>query len=87
LDIYTEIEKQLQGFLLQYRFTVDEMGASPRSIGDKVQQVITTNFPSICKGVAKELKTEFKYETEFGRRAFEDVAFVVGDKYLHKGNS
>ncbi len=41
MDIYTQIEESLKEFLLQYKFTVDEMGASPRSIGDKVQQVIT----------------------------------------------
>jgi len=82
MDIYTEIEESLKKFLLQYKFTVDEMGASPRSIGDKVQQVITENFPAICREAARRLKTEVKYKAEISRRAFEDAAFSIGDKYF-----
>lgn len=82
MDIYTQIEESLKGFLLQYKFAVDEMGASPRSIGDKVQQVITENFPSICKEAARKLKTQFRYKVEISRRAFEDAAFSTGDKYF-----
>lgn len=82
MDIYTQIEESLKEFLLQYKFTVDEMGASSRSIGDKVQQVITENFPAICKEAARRLKTEFEYRAEISRRAFEDAAFSLGDKYF-----
>jgi len=82
MDIYTRIEESLKEFLLQYEFTVDEMGASPRSIGDKVQQVIMENFPAICKEAARRLKTQVKYKAEISRRAFEDAAFSIGDKYF-----
>jgi len=82
MDIYIQIEKALKEFLLKCEFVIDEMGASPRSIGDKVQEAITKNFPEICKGVATQLGMEFNFKTVFSRRAFEDVAFSVGDKYL-----
>jgi hypothetical protein len=85
LDIYAQIEKRLREFLLQYQFTIDEMGASPRSIGDKVQEVITNNFSNICKGIAKGLNMQFKGRDELSRRAFADAAFLMGDKYLAFG--
>ena len=49
MDIYIQIEKSLEKFLSGYNFVIDEMGTSPRSIGDKVQEVITKNFPDICR--------------------------------------
>lgn len=51
MDIYIQIEKSLKEFLSNYNFVIDEMGTSPRSIGDKVQEVITTHFSEICKKV------------------------------------
>jgi len=82
MDIYTRIEESLKEFLLQYSFTIDEMGTSPRSIGDKVQEVITSNFPVICRNVAKTSGIQFIDKAEFTRRAFADAALFMGDKYF-----
>jgi len=77
MNIFDELRVRIEAFLqARESFIVSaEFRRSTRGVGDAVEGLIVDEFGDIARGLVDAV------DTDFGRRAMEDLSFRIGSKY------
>lgn len=77
MNIYDELRSRIEAFLqARSSFIVsEEFRRSTRGVGDAVEGLVVNEFKDIAKGLVDTV------DTDFSRRAMEDLSFEIGNKY------